>query len=74
MNHFLDEKLIPDKFYSTVIEYFEGCKGKAKDLLLKKAMDVIKEVEAKFEESEDAVESVEYQRARQLLQNLPTEV
>lgn len=73
VNNLFDENLVPGKFYPTVVEYFEGCKGMVKDQLVKKAMGVIQKVEELAEESEDAVESTEYQRARQLLQALPTE-
>ena len=73
VKHILDETLVPDKVYSTVLEYFEGSKGMVKENLVKQAMVIIKEVEEKSEESEDLLESTKYQRARQLLQALPTE-
>lgn len=68
----LDETCIPDGIFPTVLEYFEGCKGMAREQLLKKGMDVIKKIEEN-EENKDEMETVAYQRARQLLQALPTE-
>lgn len=72
MDNLLDETSIPDDIFPTVLEYFEGCKGMAREQLLKKGMGVIKKVE-EDEEDKDATESVAYQRARRLLQALPTE-
>lgn len=68
----LDEISIPNDIFPTVLEYFEGCKGMAREQLLKKGMDVIRKVEEN-EENKNKVESVVYQRARRLLQALPTE-
>lgn len=68
----LDEISIPNDIFPTVLEYFEGCKGMAREQLLKKGMDVIRKVEEN-EENKNKVESVVYQRARKLLQALPTE-
>ncbi|XP_015595587.1 uncharacterized protein C7orf50 homolog [Cephus cinctus] len=75
IDHLLDKNLIPDAIFPTVLEYFEGCKGMARELLLKKGMDVIKKLEdEEDDETKDSImESVEYKRARQLLQALPTE-
>lgn len=67
----LDEISIPNDIFSTVLEYFEGCKGMAREQLLKKGMDVIRKVEENEENKNK--ESVVYQRARRLLQALPTE-
>ncbi|XP_043258217.1 uncharacterized protein LOC122400699 [Colletes gigas] len=72
IDNLLDETSIPDDIFPTVLEYFEGCKGMAREQLLKKGMDVIKKVE-ESEENKDELESVAYQRARKLLQALPTE-
>lgn len=44
----------------------------ARELLNKKAMDVIKQVE-KQENNEEVLESIDYKRARELLQVLPSE-
>ncbi|KAF7993789.1 hypothetical protein HCN44_010396 [Aphidius gifuensis] len=73
MENLLDENSVPKTLFPTVLEYFEGCKGMARETLLKKAMSVIKKHEKNVEESEDAEETVEYIRARELLQALPTE-
>lgn len=75
LDHLLDDELIPDDIFPTVLEYFEGCKGMAREQLLKKGMDVIRKREDSEETPlvEEATESVEYKRARQLLQALPTE-
>lgn len=72
MDNLLDETCIPEDIFPTVLEYFEGCKGMAREQLLKKGMDFIRKVEEN-EEDIDEVESVAYQRARKLLQALPTE-
>lgn len=72
IDNLLDETCIPDDIFPTVLEYFEGCKGMAREQLLKKGMDVIKKIEDN-EENKDEMETVAYQRARQLLQALPTE-
>lgn len=74
MDNLLDEEAIPDDMFPTVLEYFEGCKGMAREQLLKKGMDVIRKQEEKEDgASEDAEISIEYKRARKLLQALPTE-
>ncbi|KAG6794540.1 hypothetical protein HZU73_10105 [Apis mellifera caucasica] len=72
IENLLDEISIPNDIFPTVLEYFEGCKGMAREQLLKKGMDVIRKVEEN-EENKNKVESVVYQRARRLLQALPTE-
>nr|XP_033335715.1 uncharacterized protein C7orf50 homolog [Megalopta genalis]XP_033335716.1 uncharacterized protein C7orf50 homolog [Megalopta genalis]XP_033335717.1 uncharacterized protein C7orf50 homolog [Megalopta genalis] len=72
IDNLLDETCIPDDIFPTVLEYFEGCKGMAREQLLKKGMDVIKKIEEN-EKNKDEMETVAYQRARQLLQALPTE-
>ncbi|CAL7934908.1 unnamed protein product [Xylocopa violacea] len=72
IDNLLDETSIPDDIFPTVLEYFEGCKGMAREQLLKKGMDVIRKVE-EDEENKDEMESIAYQRARKLLQALPTE-
>lgn len=73
MDNLLDDNSIPDSIFPIVLEYFEGCKGMAREQLLKKGMDVIKKVEEN-KEDKDAIQSLEYKRARQLLQALPSEV
>ncbi|XP_017881603.1 uncharacterized protein C7orf50 homolog [Ceratina calcarata] len=70
IDNLLDETSIPDDIFPTVLEYFEGCKGMARELLLKKGMDAIKKIEENVENKEE-LESVAYQRARKLLQALP---
>lgn len=72
IDNLLDETSIPDDIFPTVLEYFEGCRGMARELLLKKGMDVVRKVEAD-EGNKNEVESIAYQRARKLLQALPTE-
>ncbi|XP_071870682.1 uncharacterized protein isoform X2 [Bombus fervidus] len=71
IDNLLDETYIPDDIFPIVLEYFEGCKGMARELLLRKGLDVVRKVEN--EENKDEVESIAYQRARKLLQALPTE-
>lgn len=73
MNNLLNDDYIPDDQFTTVLEYFEGCKGAARKQLIDKAMAVVKKIEDSVEEDEEAVETTEYNRARQLLQALPVE-
>lgn len=62
--------------FPIVLEYFEGCKGMAREVLLRKGMEVIRKVEEEEDEEKknEIMESVAYKRARQLLQALPTDV
>lgn len=73
MDNLLDDNLIPDEVFPIVLEYFEGCKGMAREQLLKKGMDVVRIAEEDIEKRDETVESVSYKRARSLLQALPTE-
>ncbi|KAL2736143.1 phosphatidylinositol N-acetylglucosaminyltransferase subunit Q [Vespula maculifrons] len=73
MDNLLDDTLIPDEVFPIVLEYFEGCKGMAREQLLKKGMDVVRIAEENIEKRDETVESVSYKRARLLLQALPTE-
>lgn len=73
MDNLLDDNLIPDEVFPIVLEYFEGCKGMAREQLLKKGMDVVRIAEEDIEKRDETVKSVSYKRARSLLQALPTE-
>lgn len=74
MDNLLDENSISDIIFPLVLEYFEGCKGMAREVLLRKGMDVIKKAEENDEEIKNEItESVAYKRARQLLQILPSD-
>lgn len=73
MDNFLDINMVPDSIFPTVLEYFERCKGMAREQLLRKGIDIIRKVEEDQENRGKIMESVEYKRARQLLQALPTE-
>lgn len=73
INNLLDDTLIPDEIFPIVLEYFEGCKGMAREELLKKGMDVVRIAEEEVEKRDEIIESVSYKRARLLLQALPTE-
>ncbi|XP_047357737.1 uncharacterized protein LOC124952234 [Vespa velutina] len=73
MDNLLDDTLIPDEVFPIVLEYFEGCKGMAREQLLKKGMDVVRIAEENVEKRDETVESISYKRARLLLQALPTE-
>ncbi|CAD6201391.1 GSCOCG00000194001-RA-CDS [Cotesia congregata] len=76
MDNLLDQECVPDSVFPTVLEYFEGCKGMARETLYKKGVEVIKKYEQnqeKEDETDEVVETVEYKRARELLQALPTE-
>lgn len=73
MDNLLDDTLIPDEVFPIVLEYFEGCKGMAREQLLKKGMDVVRIAEENIKKKTETIESVPYKRARLLLQALPTE-
>lgn len=75
MDNLLDESSIPDTIFPLVLEYFEGCKGMAREVLLRKGMDIIRKAEEKEDEEikNEITESIAYKRARQLMQTLPTD-
>lgn len=85
LENLLDDSAIPDDIFPVVLEYFEGCKGMARQQLLKKAMEVIKKAEEETEKNEnvdeepadsrtvETTETIAYKRARQLLQALPSD-
>ncbi|KAI4488603.1 hypothetical protein M0802_011419 [Mischocyttarus mexicanus] len=73
MDNLLDDALIPDEVFPIVLEYFEGCKGMAREQLLKKGMGVVRIAEENIKNKTETTESVAYKRARLLLQALPTE-
>ncbi|KAL6424184.1 hypothetical protein ACFW04_009800 [Cataglyphis niger] len=78
MDNLLDENSIPDAIFPLVLEYFEGCKGMAREVLLRKGMDIIRKAEEEKDDQEEEIkneitESTAYKRARQLLQTLPTD-
>lgn len=75
IDNLLDENSIPDTIFPIVLEYFEGCKGMAREVLLRKGMDVIRKAEEEEDEENrnEIMESIAYRRARQLLQALPTD-
>ncbi|XP_070172719.1 cholesin [Polyergus mexicanus] len=77
IDNLLDENSIRDEIFPLVLEYFEGCKGMAREVLLRKGMDIIRKAEEKKDDQEEIkneiTESIAYKRARQLLQTLPTD-
>ncbi|XP_015511456.1 cholesin [Neodiprion pinetum] len=76
MDHLLDHNSVPDSIFPIALEYFEGCKGMARQQLVKKMMQVVKKVEEQVASNKDETEATatsEYLRARQILQALPTE-
>jgi len=54
------------------MEYFKECKGSARQVLIEKALKVVKkaEEETNEEHKETILKSVTYNRARQILQTL----
>ncbi|XP_012215585.1 uncharacterized protein C7orf50 homolog isoform X2 [Linepithema humile] len=76
MDNLLDENSISDIIFPVVLEYFEGCKGMAREVLLRKGMEVIRkaEEEENEENKNEIMESIAYKRARQLLQTLPIDM
>lgn len=75
MDNLLDSDSIPDTIFPVVLEYFEGCRGMAREILLKKGMEVVRKAEERENELDEMeiVESTAYKRARQLLQALPSD-
>ncbi|XP_018308472.1 uncharacterized protein C7orf50 homolog [Mycetomoellerius zeteki] len=75
MDNLLDENSISDNLFPIVLEYFEGCKGMAREVLLRKGMEIIRKAEAETDEDNknEIMMSTTYKRARQLLQTLPTD-
>ncbi|KYM98456.1 Uncharacterized protein C7orf50 like protein, partial [Cyphomyrmex costatus] len=75
MDNLLDENSISDKLFPIVLEYFEGCKGMAREVLLRKGMEIIRKAEEEMDEDKknEIMQSTTYERARQLLQTLPTD-
>ncbi|KYM82788.1 Uncharacterized protein C7orf50 like protein, partial [Atta colombica] len=75
MDNLLDENSISDNLFPVVLEYFEGCKGMAREVLLRKGMEIIRKAEAETDEDNknEIMMSTTYKRARQLLQTLPTD-
>lgn len=76
MDNLLDENSISDVIFPVVLEYFEGCKGMAREVLLRKGMEIIRKAEEEEDEESknEIIESIAYKRARQLLQVLPTDM
>ncbi|XP_020294582.1 uncharacterized protein C7orf50 homolog [Pseudomyrmex gracilis] len=75
IDNLLDENSIPNTTFPIALEYFEGCKGMARELLLQRGMEVIRKAEEEQDEENknEIMTSVAYVRARQLLQALPTD-
>ncbi|XP_011176199.1 uncharacterized protein C7orf50 homolog [Solenopsis invicta] len=75
MDNLLDETCISDKLFPVVLEYFEGCKGMAREVLTRKGMEIVKKAEMETDEDSktEIMKSIAYKRARQLLQTLPTD-
>uniref|UniRef100_T1PH93 WKF domain-containing protein n=1 Tax=Musca domestica TaxID=7370 RepID=T1PH93_MUSDO len=69
-----DENILSTEYWNIALEYLAGSKGAAKDKVIKMANDVIDEVDKQCEAKEteeqrqQLVNSVKYQRARDLLQ------
>lgn len=74
MDNLLDENYISDDLFPLVLEYFEGCKGMAREVLMRKGMKIIKKAETETDEDNknEIMKSIAYTRARQLLQTLPS--
>ncbi|XP_073836478.1 uncharacterized protein [Musca autumnalis] len=72
--YMFDEIVVSSEFWNIALEYLAGSKGAAKDKVIKMANDVIDEVDRQCESKETdeerqvLVNSVKYQRARDLLQ------
>lgn len=61
---------IPTEMWDTLVEYFCGCKGKAREAIIKDALKVIDAEGEEGKEEEDAVDHVKVKRARDIIQNL----
>lgn len=73
MDNLMDRHSIPNKMFPVVLEYFKDCKGMAREVLVQKAMEIIRKAEEEEDEElkEDILKSTGYNRARELLQILP---
>lgn len=70
IDHLMYKHSISDKMFPIVLEYFRDCRGKARKVLVEKAMEIIKksEEETNEQDKEAIIDSVTYKRARQILQ------
>lgn len=68
----LSVEKVPEEMWDTLVEYFGGCKGKARETIIKDALKVIEadddEENQEKEETED--DGVKLKRARDIIQNL----
>lgn len=68
----LSAEKVPEEMWDTLVEYFAGCKGKARETIIKDALKVIEadddEKNQQEEEAED--DGVKLKRARDIIQNL----
>lgn len=73
MDNLMNEHSISNKMFPIVLEYFKDCKGKAREVLVQKAMEIIKKAEEEEDEElkKDILKTTAYNRAREFLQILP---
>lgn len=65
-----DEEKLPETIWYTVVEYLEGCKGRARDELIEKSEYIIKEIDQQSTPDHDSEIKIKYKRARDVLQIL----
>ncbi|XP_014233588.1 uncharacterized protein C7orf50 homolog [Trichogramma pretiosum] len=73
MDNFLSDKYVPDSMFPTILEYFEGIKGLARQKLTDKATAIIKKIEdgaEGVENDEEGKKTTEYTRAKKLIEAL----
>ncbi|XP_071564780.1 uncharacterized protein [Temnothorax nylanderi] len=72
MDNLLSSYSINDELFPVVLEYFEKCRGSARETLIEKAMELMKKAETEEDEKDkkELMKTTPYKRARQVLQTL----
>ncbi|XP_071650582.1 uncharacterized protein [Temnothorax longispinosus] len=72
IDNLLSSYSISDEIFPIVLEYFEKCRGSARETLIEKAMELMKKAEAEEDEKDkkELMKTTPYKRARQVLQTL----
>lgn len=70
--HVFDVDHLDEEIWPVALEYLSETKGSGKDALLKRAEDVVKEIDKQAKDSEDdsLFQGSKYKRARELLQSI----
>lgn len=65
----LDEQKVIEDVWALALEYISNTQGNGKELLINTCKSLIEKLDKKSEVEKTLHETIEYQRARQLLQN-----